>query len=101
LGEVYYTSDISHIIKNKYTKNRLKFIRKEFQIENNIISNIQLYDYQKNIIDISNNFYQNNNSGIISMPCGTGKTLIGYSIASKYNIIIFITPLKQYAKQNI
>ena len=101
LGEVYYTSDISHIIKNKYTKNRLKFIRKEFQIENNIISNIQLYDYQKNIIDISNYFYQNNNSGIISMPCGTGKTLIGYNIASNYSIIMFITPLKQYAKQNI
>ena len=101
LGEVYYTSDISHIIKNKYTKNRLKFIRKEFEIENNISSNIQLYDYQKNIIDISNNFYQNNNSGIISMPCGTGKTLISYNIASNYNIIMFITPLKQYAKQNI
>jgi len=35
------------------------------------------------------------------LPFGTDKTLISYYIAMNYEIVIMITPLKQYAKQNI
>ncbi len=67
-------------------------------IEPNII---KLYDYQKNIINLADDYYKNNNSSILSLPCGTGETLISCYIAMNYKHVIMITPLKQYAKQNI
>ena len=35
------------------------------------------------------------------MPCGTGKTLTSYLISEYYKEIIIISPLKQFAKQNL
>jgi len=54
------------------------------------------------IINLANDYYKDNSlgSGIISCPCGTGKTLISCYIAMNYDIVIMITLLKQYAKQN-
>ena len=42
-----------------------------------------------------------NNNGIISMPCGTGKTYTSYLISQLFNQIIILSPLKQFAKQNL
>jgi superfamily II DNA or RNA helicase len=35
------------------------------------------------------------------MPCGTGKTLTCYLIAKKYKIIVLLSPLREFAKQNM
>ena len=96
-GYVYYTSKISSNIK-AYPKNRIQYIKKSF-IENVIISennNINPFNYQ---LEASNKFISNR--GILSMPCGTGKTLVSYLIACNYKQIIFLSPLKQFAQQNL
>jgi predicted helicase len=97
-GEIYYTNKICKTIKNQ-NNNRIKVIQKEFikESENKII----LYDYQIEVINISKKYYENNDSGIISLPCGCGKTLIAYHISLSYQIVIMITPLRQYAQQNV
>jgi superfamily II DNA or RNA helicase len=101
-GEIYYTNKISKKIKLIYEGDTsIKLIKKEFiQNENEIINIIQPYDYQNKVIKLAEDYYKNNQSGIISMPCGTGKTLISCYIGMNYKIVIMITPLKQYAKQN-
>jgi superfamily II DNA or RNA helicase len=35
------------------------------------------------------------------LPCGTGKTIIGCYFAKEYECVIIISPLKQFAEQNI
>ena len=104
IGEIYYTNKLSKKILNEYEDNdRIKLIKKEFIQDNKIIDIIKPYDYQNKIIKLAEEYYKNNplGSGIISCPCGTGKTLISCYIAMNYKIVIMITPLKQYAKQNI
>jgi superfamily II DNA or RNA helicase len=104
IGEIYYTNKLSKKILNEYNDDaRIKLIKKEFIQDTTIINIIKPYDYQDKIIKLAEEYYKNNMqcSGIISCPCGTGKTLISCYIGMNYNIVIMITPLKQYAKQNI
>ena len=35
------------------------------------------------------------------MPCGSGKTIVSLYIENKYDCIIYISPLMDYAKQTI
>ena len=105
IGEIYYTNKLSKKILNEYENNdRIKLIKKEIIQDNNLIDIIKPYDYQNKIIKLAEEYYKNNprGTGIISCPCGTGKTLISCYIAmnSESDIVIMITPLKQYAKQN-
>jgi superfamily II DNA or RNA helicase len=101
IGEIYYTNKISKKILNEYDDNdRIKLIKKEFIQDNKVIDIIKPYDYQNKIIKLAEEYYKNNNTSILSLPCGTGKTLISCYIAMNYKIVIIITPLKQYAKQN-
>ena len=100
IGEIYYTNKICKKILNKDMK-RIKLIKKE--MINKIVSKQELfilYNYQKEAIELGNNYYENNSSGIISQPCGTGKTIVAYNISIPYKIVIMITPLRQYAQQN-
>jgi superfamily II DNA or RNA helicase len=103
VGEIYYTNKLSKKILLEYeNNNRIKLIKKELINElNNTQNIIKPYEYQQNIITLANDYYKKNNSGIISLPCGTGKTLISCYIGIQFKIVIMITPLKQYAKQNI
>jgi len=102
LGKVYYTNNLSKKILTEYNDDEtIKFIRKEFKQEPKLETKITPYKYQQNVLTLAEKYYKSNNSGIISMPCGTGKTLISCYIGMKYKTVIFITPLKQYAKQNI
>jgi superfamily II DNA or RNA helicase len=104
IGEIYYTNKLSKKILNEYEDNdRIKLIKKKFIQDNKVIDIIKPYDYQNKIIKLAEEYYKNNplGSGIISCPCGTGKTLISCYIAMNYEKVIMITPLKQYAKQNI
>ena len=73
-------------------------------MENNIIIPKKLfvpYSYQLECVEKFNDYYQNNNNGILQMPCGCGKTYTSFLISENYNIIIIISPLKQHTEQNI
>jgi superfamily II DNA or RNA helicase len=96
IGEIYYTNQIS----KKISIDRIKCIHKEFIIQENI-NIIKPYDYQNKIIKLAEEYYKINNSSILNLPCGLGKTLISCYISMSYKIVIMVTPLKQYAKQNI
>ena len=80
--------------------NKIKYI-KLLMNETKTVSEFKPYDYQ---IEASNkiiNYLGENNSAILSMPCGCDKTFISYLIAIKYDKVIMISPLKQFAKQNM
>ena len=64
---------------------------------NNNNTIIEPYDYQIEASLAFSDFHR----GILSLPCGTGKTLTSYIISNKYKQIILISPLRQFAKQNL
>ena len=102
-GCVYYTSKLSSkIIEYIGDDTRIKLIKKSMARDEKIkVKDIILYDYQTEIVNLYVKYYETNTKAILSMPCGTGKTIISCHIAKKYNKIIFISPLKQFAEQNI
>ncbi len=71
------------------------------KVETSISSKFELYDYQRKIVEIYHNHYLTNEKSILSSPSGTGKTAVSCFIAKEYKTIIFITPRRQYAEQNI
>ena len=44
--------------------------------------------------------FETSSKAILSLPCGCGKTFTSYMISNKFDKIIIISPLKQFAKQN-
>ena len=101
VGYVYYTNRLSKNIRELPYNNRIKYIKQPY-IENNELNNIsefKPYDYQLEAFEqFKNNF---NNRGILSLPCGTGKTYITYLCSTLYKQIIILSPLKEFAKQNL
>lgn len=52
------------------------------------------YDFQSNIIELTNKHYDENNKGNIELICGSGKTLLSFWIAKEYkNIVVFVPSL--------
>ncbi len=101
MGIVYHSvNKLSTNIKENMINDRIKFIHKS--IPKTVINNtIKLYDYQEQIIKLYDDYYKQNNKSVLSMPCGTGKTLVSCYISRSYHIVIFVSPLKQFAEQNI
>jgi superfamily II DNA or RNA helicase len=101
IGYVYYTSKLSENIKSLPTNKRIIYVKKEYIESIPIIEDnkINPYDYQSEAQKEFNNKFVDR--GIISMPCGTGKTLISYLCSNKHKQVIFISPLRQFAKQNL
>jgi superfamily II DNA or RNA helicase len=107
-GIVYYTNKLSSNIKSLPFNSRIKYIKQEF-IDNNISNNNILnrnneiipYDYQIEAFNKFSIYFKEENRGILTMPCGTGKTLTSYLISQDYKQIILISPLKQFARQNL
>lgn len=111
-GYVYYTHKLSYNITSMPSNKKIEYIKKSYISDDDNITNnenvlikqhvIKPFDYQleakKKIIE----YFNTNKRGILSLPCGTGKTLISYisSIELSKQIII-ISPLKQFAKQNL
>lgn len=60
-----------------------------------------LYDYQKEIVDEYSEYYKSNQKAVLGLPCGVGKTLISIHIAKRYDKVVIISPLKQFAEQNL
>jgi predicted helicase len=60
------------------------------------------FDYQIQASKtILNHFNQGSSKAILSLPCGTGKTFTSWLIAESFSKVIIISPLKQFAKQNL
>jgi len=102
-GYVYYTNKLSENIKCLPNPDqRIKYIKQKYNediIVDAVIKEFKPYDYQlKAQKEFNNNF---KNRGILTLPCGTGKTLISYLCSNSGKQIIIISPLKQFAKQNL
>ena len=104
-GYVYYTDKLSNPLKYLPKSDRLEYIKQPYLINKKktkvILNKIKPYDYQLEAKDNFIKYFQENNRGILSMPCGTGKTFTSYLISENYKQIIIISPLKQFAKQNL
>ena len=103
-GNVYYTSKLSRNITENAINNRIQYIKllmNETETKEEVKTVFKSHDYQ---IEASNkiiNYLDNNNKAILSMPCGCGKTYTSYLIANKYDKVVMISPLRQFAKQNL
>jgi superfamily II DNA or RNA helicase len=64
---------------------------------------MEAYDYQKNAVAAFNKHFiaDNQNRGILSLPCGCGKTYTSYLISNEYDKIVILSPLKAFANQNL
>ena len=106
---VYHTSKISHNIKNHMFNDKIQYIKllmNEIETKEDVkaVTVFKPHDYQ---IEASNKIINHlgdnndNNKAILSMPCGCGKTYTSYLIANKYDKVVMISPLRQFAKQNM
>jgi superfamily II DNA or RNA helicase len=106
-GFVYYTDKLSENIKCLPANKRITFIKEPYKMKKRVKED------DKFAVDQNKLIYQNeakkqaiehfkaNNRGILSMPCGTGKTYVSYLISQSHKQVILVSPLKQFAKQNI
>jgi superfamily II DNA or RNA helicase len=103
-GIIYYTSKISNNLLLLPHVDNIKYVKQiyEKEIINETIESIKPYDYQITACKEIKKYYKNNNMRcILSLPCGTGKTLTSFLVANKYKQVIIISPLKEFAKQNL
>lgn len=103
-GVIYISNDkVSSNLKVNCNDNRNKIIHLPMEnkeiVNNKIIFNP--YDYQIECCDKFEEYYQSHTNGILTMPCGTGKTYCSFLISYNYDIIIILSPLKQFAEQNL
>jgi superfamily II DNA or RNA helicase len=98
-GILYYSQEngLSRNIRENKCPNKLQYIN--LPINKKPVENFYLYDYQINVIKKSLDFLKNKNRGIISLPCGTGKTEIMIDLSKSFKNIIILSPLCALAKQ--
>ena len=65
------------------------------------ITEIIPYKYQLEAYESLSNHFKENKRGILSLPCGCGKTYISYLISNNFSQIIIISPLREFANQNL
>ena len=120
-GIVYYTDKLSANIMSLPKIDKIKYIQQPFDTKYLTILNSQCEDktqvitntqhiftpditkleYQNKARDLAVEYYRHNDNGILSMPCGTGKTYTSFLIALNFKQIIMLSPLKLFAKQNL
>ena len=104
-GFVYYTDKLSPNILALPSTPRIKYIKQPFVDNKTIIRPVNRgyipYSYQKLAFDKCIEHFTLHKRGIMSLPCGTGKTLISYLVSETYKQVIIISPLKQFARQNL
>ena len=97
------SNNIDKLLEIK-TDNKIFFIKLPYQNiihTNNNISAIIPYTYQIEAFNNFKKYFNNNNRGILSLPCGCGKTFTAFLISNNYNQIIIISPLREFANQNL
>ena len=84
--------------------NKIYFVKLPYENKNNqeiIKTEIIPYSYQTEAVDKFKEHFESNNRGILSLPCGCGKTYTSYIISSDYSHIIILSPLREFASQNL
>lgn len=105
-GYVYYTNSISSKLllvppSDKLTFVKQKYIEPDHDSDDKFIADPIKLVYQEEANKLAEKYFKINKRGILSMPCGTGKTYVSYLISQKYDQIIIISPLKEFARQNM
>ncbi len=88
------------IIKKKRIKDHLNYI-KQILDQTVLPMLIKPFGYQIDACSKIIEHFETNNKAILSLPCGCGKTYTSYIISKQFNKIVIISPLKQFAKQNL
>ena len=123
LGYVYYTDKLSLNIRALPSQNRIKYIREPFNpefmpsgssasdaivipatepgLQQVFIPDPAKLEYQHQARDLAVEYYRNHDNGVLAMPCGTGKTYTAFLIAHSFKQVVILSPLKQFAKQNM
>ena len=65
------------------------------------IPEIVAYSYQAEAVNTFKEHYETRNRGILSLPCGCGKTFTSYLISKDYKQVIILSPLREFASQNL
>jgi len=100
-GTVYYTSELSKNISNYHENINIKYIKFPMIIEKLEKIKFKLRNYQCEAVDSILKIFEKENTSILSMPCGTGKTLTSCEIGKNFKNVIIFSPLRQFAKQNL
>ena len=85
-------------------KSNINFVHLPMNIQLNEtkeITEIIPYKYQLEAYESLSNHFKENKRGILSLPCGCGKTYTSYLISNNFSQIIIISPLREFANQNL
>jgi len=85
--------------------NKIYFVKLPYEDSNIVKENIKTeiipYAYQTEAVAKIKVHYQTNNRCILSLPCGCGKTYTSYLISNDYKHIVILSPLREFASQNL
>ena len=114
---IRYTAKISHYVVNidcssKMDKlidvsddNKIYFVKLPYKDSNidkeDIKTETTPYSYQTEAYNKFKYHYHNNSRAILSLPCGCGKTFTSYLISDNYKHIVIVSPLREFASQNL
>jgi superfamily II DNA or RNA helicase len=100
---------VSHISAGKLldvsNDSKIYFVKLPYNEDNTVKDTfkkeITPYSYQVEAANKFKEHFETNNRGILSLPCGCGKTYTSYLISKQYRHIIIISPLREFASQNL
>jgi superfamily II DNA or RNA helicase len=104
-----YTNEIDKLkLLEKDNNNKIYFVKLPYKdrnisesINEDIKSVITPYSYQSEAVNKFKEYYLSNNRGILAIPCGCGKTYISSLISIDYKQIVILSPLREFANQNL
>ena len=98
------SNKIEHKLFEAY-ENMIYFVKLPYEDTNifkeEIKAEIVPYFYQTEAANKFTEHFKTNNRGILSLPCGCGKTYTSYLITNYYKHIIILSPLREFAGQNL
>ena len=96
-------SNIDELVKvSNYSQ--IYFVKLPYEntnIDIDIVPEIEAYSYQIEAVNTFKEYYETRNRGILSLPCGCGKTYTSYLISKSYKQVIILSPLREFASQNL
>jgi superfamily II DNA or RNA helicase len=88
--------------------NKIYFVKLPYENSNkqaiediDIVPEIVAYSYQDEAVNTFKEHYETRNRGMLSLPCGCGKTFTSYLISNSYKQVIILSPLREFASQNL
>ena len=96
-------SNIDELVKVS-NDSQIYFVKLPYEntnIEIDIVPEIEAYSYQIEAVNTFTEYYKTKNRGILSLPCGCGKTFTSYLISNTYKHVIILSPLREFASQNL